>query len=191
MTAAVAAPPPVQVEMEPAIVQSGRTARIVARVRPTEIVPAHGRSDSGSFAIEAQVVDPSGRDEIVRLHPKMESGTMEGLVATSLPGVYAVTVSLASGAQSQASFLVRDGTFTVARSDIVDSVDTVFEGVPELTGGVVVASPDLSPLVSHLSEIPRATRRESAHPMRSAWWMAVFAAALCGEWTLRRRSGMR
>jgi hypothetical protein len=191
MTAAVAAPPPVQLEMEPAIVQSGRTARIVARVRPTEIVPAHGRSDSGSFAIEAQVIDPSGRDEIVRLYPKMECGTMEGLVATSLPGVYAVRVSLASGAQSQASFLVRDGTFTVARSDIVDTVDTVLEGVPELTGGVVVASSDLSPLVSHLSEIPRATRRESAHPMRSAWWMAVFAAALCGEWTLRRRSGLR
>jgi hypothetical protein len=99
-----------------------------------------------------------------------------------------VTVSLASGAQSQSSFLARDEAFARTGPGLVDAV---LDGVPELTGGVVVASSALSPLVSHLSGIPRATRRESAHPMRSAWWMAVFAAALCAEWTLRRRSGMR
>ena len=60
------------------IVRSGRTAGSVARIRPTEIVAAHSRDDGGSFAIEAHVTDPSGRDEIVRLHPTMDSGTLEG-----------------------------------------------------------------------------------------------------------------
>lgn len=188
MTAALAAPPRVQLEMEPAVLRSGRTARIVARIRPTEIVAAQSRSQGGSFAIEAHVTDPSGRDRIVRLHPKMESGTLEGLVTTSLPGVYAVRVSLASGAQSQTTLLARDEASTLSGPD---TAGTVLDGVPELTGGVVAAAADLSPLVRHLSGIPRATRRESAHPMRSAWWMAAFAAALCAEWTLRRRSGLR
>ena len=185
MTAALAAPPRVRLETEPAVVRSGRTARIVARVRPTELVAAEGDTTGGSFAIEAHVTNPSGHDDIVRLHPTMERGTLEGSVATSLPGVYAVTVTLASGARSQTTFATYDDAFTLAGSD------RAFEGVPELTGGVVAASADLSPLVRHLSDIARPARREAVHPMRSAWWMAVFAAALCAEWTLRRRSGLR
>ena len=185
MTAALAAPPRVQLEIEPAVVRSGGTARIVARIRPTEIVAGHAGGPGGSFTIEAHVTGPTGRDEIVRLHPTMEIGTLAGMLSTSLAGLYAISVSLASGAQSQATFLARDGAFT--RS----GADTVFDGVPELTGGVAAAASDLSPLVRHLSEIPRPARREAAHPMRSAWWMAVFTAALCAEWTLRRRSGLR
>ena len=185
MTAALAAPPRVRLETEPAVVRSGRTARIVARVRPTEFGAGGGDTTSGSFAIEAHVTGPSGRDDIVRLHPTMERGTLEGSVATSLPGVYAVTVTLASGARSQTTFVTSDDAFMLTGSD------RALEAVPELTGGVIAAWSDLSPLVRHLSDIPRLTRREAVHPMRSAWWMTVFAAALCVEWTLRRRSGLR
>jgi hypothetical protein len=185
MTAALGAPPRVQLEMEPAVVRPGGSARIVARVRPTEIVGGHGENAGGSFTIEAHVTGPSGRDDNVRLHPTIERGTLEGLVTTSLSGVYAVSVSLASGAASQTTFLALDEAFTLSGSE------TALEGVPELTGGVVAYSTDLSPVVRHLCEIPRTTLRQAAHPMRSAWWMAAFAAALCGEWTLRRRSGLR
>jgi hypothetical protein len=185
MTAALAAPPRVRLEVEPAVVRSGRTVRVVARVRPTELTAAEGDREGVSFAIEAHVTDPRGRDDIVRLHPTMSNGTLEGSIATSLPGVYGVTVSLANGARSQTTFVADDGAFALS-----DSGD-VLERVPELTGGVVAASSDLSPLVRHLSEMPRPSRRVVAHPMRSAWWMVVFAAALCAEWTLRRRSGLR
>lgn len=185
MTAALAAPPRVRLEIEPAVVRSGGTVRIVARVRPTEIAAVEGSRTGGSFAIEALVSDPSGHEDIVRLVPTMEYGTLEGRIATSLPGVYAVTVSLASGARSRTTFLARDEAPTLSGSD------RALDGVPELTGGVVAASTDLSPLVRHLSAIPRSTRREAAHPMRSAWWMIAFAAALCAEWTLRRRRGLR
>ncbi len=109
----------------------------------------------------------------------------KGSIATSLPGVYGVTVSMANGARSQTTFVAGDGAFALSGSG------DVLERVPELAGGVVAASSDLSPLVRHLSEIPRPSRRVAAHPMRSAWWMVVFAAALCAEWTLRRRSGLR
>ena len=185
MTAALAAPPRVRLETEPAVVRSGQTARIVARIRPTELGAGKGDMAGGSFAIEAHVTNPNGHDDIVRLHPTLERGTLEGSVATSRPGVYAVTVTLASGARSQATFVTNDDAFTLAGSD------RAFEGVPELTGGVVATSADLSPLVRHLSDIAHPARPEAVHPMRSAWWMAVFAAALCGEWTLRRRSGLR
>jgi hypothetical protein len=33
-------------------------------------------------------------------------------------------------------------------------------------------------------------RRERWHPMRSAWWIVPFAAALGGEWWWRRRRGL-
>jgi hypothetical protein len=185
MTAALAAPPRVRLEMEPAVVRSGHSTRLVARVRPTELTAAAGDEGDGSFAIEAHVTDPRGRDDIVRLHPTMESGTLEGSIATSLPGVYGVTVLLANGARSQTTFVADDD------ASVLSGSAEDLERVPELTGGVVAASSDLSPLVRHLSEIPRPSRRVTMHPMRSAWWMIAFAAALCAEWTLRRRSGLR
>ena len=40
---------------------------------------AEGDREGGSFAIEAHVTDPRGRDDIVRLHPTMEHGTLEGI----------------------------------------------------------------------------------------------------------------
>ena len=36
-----------------------------------------------------------------------------------------------------------------------------------------------------------ATCPADRHPMRSGWWGSPFAAALCGEWALRRRGGAR
>jgi hypothetical protein len=29
------------------------------------------------------------------------------------------------------------------------------------------------------------------HPLRSPWWMLLFALALSGEWVLRRHAGLR
>jgi hypothetical protein len=185
MAAALAAPPRVRLEMQPAIVRPGRSARLVASVRPTELSNAQGDRGGGSFAIEAHVTDPRGRDDIVRLHPTMESGTLEGSVPTSLPGVYGVTVLLANGARSQTTFVAANDASVVSAS--ADDL----ERVPDLTGGVVVASSDLAPLVQHLLETPRPSRRVAAHPTRSAWWMVAFTAALCAEWTLRRRRGLR
>jgi hypothetical protein len=186
MTSALAAPAPVRVEIQPSVVRSGRTTRVIASVRPTELAaPAAAGGEGGSFAIEARVTDPRGRDDIVRLHPTMNSGVLEGLIATSLPGVYAVTVTLANGARTQSTFVAHDDGLALSGSG------EALERVPELTAGVTVASSDLSPLVRHLSDIPQPSRRLAAHPMRSVWWMVVFAAALCAEWTLRRRSGLR
>ena len=78
MTAALAAPPRVRLETEPAVVQSGRTAGSWRGFgRPSSWPPKATRL-VGSFAIEAHVTNPRGHDDIVRLHPTMERGTLEG-----------------------------------------------------------------------------------------------------------------
>ncbi len=55
-------------------------------------------------------------------------------------------------------------------------------------GGRLVGAQDIGPLVA---ELRRAAERRPAsltiRPMRSAWWIAPFAAVLGVEWTLRRR----
>ena len=185
MTAALAAPPRVKIEMEPAVVRSGSAAKVVVRVRPTELVGSAAVREGGSFSVEAHSTSPQGRDGIVRLHPTMEPGTLEGSIPTSEAGVYGVVVSLATGARGEVSFVARDDASAVANSDYG------LERVPELTGGVAAPSSDVSPVVQHLLEIPRLSRRVTVHPMHSAWWMVAFAAMLCAEWTMRRRSGLR
>ena len=85
MTAALAAPP--------RSASRDRTGRRAVRSddardrracdRPSSTAPAAGGGEGGSFAIEARVTDPRGRDDIVRLHPTMEPGVLEGLIATS------------------------------------------------------------------------------------------------------------
>ena len=182
MSAALAAPPPIDVEIQPAIVRPGTAARVIARIRPTE---SGGASDASSFVIEARVTDPQGHDTLVRLHPTPVTGTLEGSLSAAAAGVYNVTVSMPGGARTQTT-LLGDADASPAPGS-----DDVLERVPQLTGGVAVASSDLSPLVHHLTRIPRASRQLAVHPMRSVWWMMAFVAALCGEWTIRRRGGLR
>jgi hypothetical protein len=58
--------------------------------------------------------------------------------------------------------------------------------------GVAVDVDHLGEVVRFLRETvrpPRAPR--TTHPMRSAWWLAPFAACVTVEWWLRRRRGDR
>ena len=150
MTAALAAPPRVRLEVGAGgrAIQVGLT-RIVARVRPDRAAVA-----SRSFAIEAHVTDPArtrrhrpaSSDDGAR-HP---GGIRCDVAAWRLRR----HVSLASGARSQTTFV--DGR---RRGRACRLRPMRLEGVPALTGGVVAASADLSPLVRHLSDIaPRARR---------------------------------
>jgi hypothetical protein len=182
MSGALAAPHPLEVEIEPAIVRPGTAARVVARIRPTEFGAA---PDASSFVVQAHVTDPGGRETLVRLHPTPVPGTLEGSLSTAAAGIHNVTVSMPGGARAQ-TVLIAD-----ADASSAPEPSDVLERVPELTGGVTVASSDLSSLVHHLTTIPRASHQVAVHPMRSAWWMVAFVAALCGEWTMRRRRGLR
>jgi hypothetical protein len=58
--------------------------------------------------------------------------------------------------------------------------------------GVVVGANDLDPLTTRLAALAASaavTRVRPAHPARSAWWVALFAACAGTEWWLRRRRG--
>jgi hypothetical protein len=57
------------------------------------------------------------------------------------------------------------------------------------TGGVVVSSPDLSPLQTFVAGVPRPFVAATIHPARSTPWMLAFILLLSAEWWLRRRRG--
>ena len=57
------------------------------------------------------------------------------------------------------------------------------------TGGAVIADPDQ--LAREIERLDTAVQTTTTHPARSVWWMVLFSALLCAEWTLRRRAGLR
>jgi hypothetical protein len=65
------------------------------------------------------------------------------------------------------------------------------ELVAAATGGVLTDGSHLEPLERHLRTLEHRNVPADRHPTRSAWWGLAFAAALCGEWALRRRGGAR
>ena len=62
----------------------------------------------------------------------------------------------------------------------------------ESRGGQNVAPSDMPTFAKTIrASIVSPTMRIERRPMRSAWWLAPFAACLGGEWYLRRRRGLR
>jgi hypothetical protein len=184
MAAALDSPPALRLEVVPAVVRPGGLVRVTARVRKTEFVAAADDA-SRTFTIEGHVTNPRGQQDLVRLHPTADVGTLEAEVPTALPGVHSVMVRLANGARSEITFVVE------AEAAAPPVSAGLLEDVPALTGGVVTSSNDFSPLADHLASLRRPSGREDVHPMRSPWWMLLFATLLCAEWTMRRRRGLR
>ena len=63
--------------------------------------------------------------------------------------------------------------------------------VAAATGGVVVTSDHLQPLIDRLGAVSRETIVRAGHPFRSPWWGVAFAGLLSAEWAMRRRRGLR
>jgi hypothetical protein len=59
----------------------------------------------------------------------------------------------------------------------------------EATGGAVIA--DVEALAMRIGTIEAARVEQVTHPMRSPWWILLFAGLLCAEWAQRRRSGLQ
>jgi hypothetical protein len=59
------------------------------------------------------------------------------------------------------------------------------------SGGGTITEAQLPGLPRRIQEVLRDTRAPRPwHPMRSAWWLLPFTAALAGEWLWRRRRGL-
>ena len=184
--AALAAPPAVEVSLDPGVAEPGAPVRLRARLRRTEYDTAAGRS---SFPeIRAEWISAGGAREAIRMWPRAELGVYEGRFDAYGPGSYDVHVRTANGASADTLLIVKEGAVPPPLETPDDDVVTL---VSKATGGVAVTSANLAPVVAHVQGLARADTRTTVHPMRSSWWIVPFAAALCAEWAIRRRRGLR
>ena len=120
--------------------------------------------------------------------PAAEIGVYEGRFEAPGEGFYDVRISTNANAFSDTTLVVKqDAAKPPQRADGL----AIQPLVARATGGVAVSSRDLSPLVAHIRALARPVSEGTIHPMRSAWWIVPFACALCAEWGIRRKRGLR
>jgi hypothetical protein len=181
--AAIAAPARVNVTIDPLVVQRGTRARLRVSLRGTEF---DDRNASVTIpAARAELIASDGSAEIVRLWPSSEVGVYDAAIEPARVGRYSVRVS-AAGSSADAVFLVSDDV-AIGSPDDRD----VLAAIAAATGGRGADLTDLSPIVEHLRAAQRPRVVAQVHPLRSPWWILPFAGALCLEWALRRRGGLR
>ena len=180
---AVLAPPSLDVAVHPAILAPGEPARVVARMRASEL-PSGDRVDLP--AVRAHAVSPAARlDAPVRLWPTAEPGVYEGEWRPAVAGDYNVSVA-AGDLQGDAAVIVAPG---VSQGSAADRESLELAG--RASGGRVFNASQSAALVDALRAAYPARRvTRPSHPMRSPWWVVPFALLLCVEWALRRRIGL-
>ena len=179
---ASAAPPVLEVSVNPAIVAPGEATHVTARLRGTE-VPAADRIDLGPIA--ARAVRAQGHvDEIVRLWPTAEPGTYEGTWRASAAGDYDIAITMGA-LRGDARLTAGAG---VAHGSAADPDGLAL--VASTSGGRVFPADRVTTMVDAMrSAYPARRAMRPSHPMRSAWWAVAFAGLLCAEWTIRRKNG--
>jgi hypothetical protein len=181
--AAAAAPPRIDLQVDPAVVRPHGTVRLTARLRRTEF--PHDAVPAALPAVNASMVSPGSVRQMIRLWPGSEPGLFEAEVRPGASGLHLIRVMSSGG--GEASTMIAEAEEAVfPRAAGLDLAD-----VPALSGGVAVRADDLDPLLAHLKGLPKPARPAVVHPMRSPWWMVPFAGALCAEWAIRRRKGHR
>ena len=179
---AAQSPPALSVLVEPSMAAPGDRVTIRARYRPTELA-----SDAAATrvpAVNAAIVTGDGETSGVRLWPSAAPGEYEGTLDAPPAGRYDVRVSGGDGAAADAVLSVG----TQVRTRRLTQAPTWLAGA---TGGVAAHAADTQAVEAFLRGTERHPEPIDVHPMRSGWWIVPFAAALCAEWALRRRKGLR
>jgi hypothetical protein len=152
--------PAVHVQAEPAV------------VRPGEPIEVSSNAPLARIDDQALKLWPGGEPGIFRT--QVRSPTQTGVIRVSAEKDGAVAhavVSIDPGAAS-------------AWSDN----DATLGAFAAAHGGRIVTAQDIGRLVNELRQTAeRRPTSRTVRPMRSAWWIAPFAAFLGAEWTLRRR----
>jgi hypothetical protein len=179
---ALSAPPRLDLSAYPGIVKPGDFVGVRLRLRRSELNDSASRVDVP--AVRARLIAASGTEELIRLWPGAEPGVFEGRV--KIPEVGTFDVSASSGAATA-------DTVVIAAADVrtPDDGDARRGAIAAATGGVHVGAQNLEPLVRSLRALTPARASRDAHPARSVWFVAAFAALLGAEWTMRRRAGRR
>jgi len=182
LSAALTAPPAISIDLGPAVARPGSDVSVVVRLRKTGF---DDRADAERTSVQAQLIDPSGARDAIRLWPSPEPGMFHGRVSSSRAGVHSIRVETPR-AVAETTLLVAADANAVAHGASTGPAD-----LAELTGGVAVSADRLQPLIDHLAGLRRPTERVDMRPFRAAWLPWIFAALLCGEWALRRKAGLR
>jgi len=184
-SAAARAPRRLELTLTSGHASAGAPGRLRAVVRATDFVT------SGSTvvvpAITARVIDERGAQEVIRLWPTAGLGVFEGDVPARAAGRYDVRVETGDGASADMPLIVSPVTEPSTASGDPEIAATVAAA----TGGVVVTSDHLQPLIDRLGAVSRETIVRAGHPFRSPWWGVAFAGLLSAEWAMRRRRGLR
>ncbi len=179
---ALMAPPPLSVSVDPPYAAPGDPVTVTARYRATELVQA---ADGVRVpAVRAEIVSSDGRATPFRLWPSSVPGEYNASVAAPRPGQFDLRVSGGRGLAADAPLLV-----------VADARARRLAPAPEwlarATGGAVGHASDTTAVEADLRARPRPREPVDLYPMRSGWWIVPFAGALCAEWALRRRKGLR
>jgi hypothetical protein len=175
-----AAPPVLEVSVDPALVAAGTPARITARLRATELPPLD------VDAVTARAVSPGARvDGPIRLWPTAEPGLYEGEWQPSAIGDYNIAVTAGARRGDAAATVAA----TVAHGSTANPEGLAL--VARSSGGRVFPVDRVADLVEAIrGAFPAGPSTRTTRPMRSPWWVVPFAGLLCAEWALRRKRGL-
>jgi hypothetical protein len=174
--AAVAAGPTLGMRVQP-LLQRGETASVEVDWRALDSHP--------DVTVEAVAHCPSGQRPL-RLWPRARHGTFAGVFEADEVGECSFVARVAGTAES-----------AVARALVVDERlrpapdGAALDAAVGAHGGLVVQSGEEARLADHVrASLPPTTAQQEGRPLRSPYWIVVFAGCLGAEWWLRRRAGL-
>jgi hypothetical protein len=184
--ASAASPPAVDVRVTPAPTSPGNDIDVDVTLRDAALREVSSPRDTVRASISAQIVGPGSSRTAIRLWPTASVGEFHTTVrAPHDTGVYRVVVT-SDGLSADAPLVVANGVSRPTPSDI-----DLLESLVASRGGKVFSASALDRLGPSIASVIRpASRAETWHPMRSAWWILPFALALGAEWLMRRRAGL-
>jgi hypothetical protein len=178
--------PAVDVRVSPAPVSPGADIDIDVTLRDAALREVASPSDTVRASVTADIVGARASRTPIRLWPAANVGEFHTTVrAPRVTGDYRVVVT-SGGLSADAPLVVANDVSHPAPSDI-----DLLESLAASRGGKMISVGALDGLAPAIAAIVRpASRAETSHPMRSAWWILPFALALGAEWLLRRRAGL-
>ena len=178
---AMATPPAIDIQVEPAVIASGGHADVRVRVQRTAV--GIGPADT------VRISSTLSTGESVRLWPDAAVDSFRGSFVAPRPAqVTRINVAVDGAKQGPAfaSFIVAPNARVTRPSGPPLSL------LADSHGGIDVTPETLSDLERRLRrDVSAPPARVERRPMRSAWWIIPFAGCLSGEWWLRRRRGLR
>jgi hypothetical protein len=174
--ALAAAGAPVEVQIDRPLLRPGQTSTVRVELRaldtPTELL-VEARARCGST------------DRPLRLWPEARRGSFAGTFEARESGVCTIAAEVSSAVEpATARVLISDD------AQVAFVPGTELDGAVVAHGGVVVEAGEEHQLATRIRDgVPPVPGVRESRPMRSPWWIAIFASCLSVEWWLRRRSG--